>query len=1013
MEHPRDFLEPGNYPRGNFSVSPSFPGELSPTAFPGANYVDNAPSASSKSQPLFPDMRRDEFLSKSTISTKDARTNNHVDNWSVSTSSMEHFRADQHRQKREKEKYYYDEPRRRAEHVRYSPKQTEAFTSHRVGRSMERTSSRQSLGDPAEDFRHDRSRERRIPDRPEDYKSVDSPTRQNRFQDHRRHSRVPNRKVEQSYNRFAMQNGEMTGSADRDDLIKDDSISSKFRRPQQMYDDDYQSGYDRIRTSYENDTQQDRYRRNVEERDNAMFPRSPLNERNERETYRVKTNPVREFALSKSPNHHESKHEESDMSRSFYDQRRETFQSNSPGRYHGVNEIRHRYQSYPGSSINTDLDDDRDIKQSLFDSRRDDIQQRNPARYYPPSDDRLRYQSYQNPGRDAFLQSSSRQIDDKDLYRGRVDSREHVEYPPPENSGMARDRHMNTVPIEGRNKIPIELDRRRPYRSPSRHNESSFEIENQSIQCSPRKHRFSMELSSRFQHERRNSFEERDQSWSPSRSRKQFPNVRRRNIYDCESYSENDDEVDAMRASRTTSRKRESSLGRGERYRNSDTEHSLSPGNSRRKSKHLYRKNNVDACDYSDNDVEVLPRRRTNSRYRGSSKERRERGVRIRSDVSNSNPRDIVSLSKSKIEHRERSRLRGKTNELSAKNINQKSRAFHFDLASMERGRKTYDDDAESNSSVSSLNVERGTSRYLDDNDSIHSKSQRTHEIELKLPRSRIKAPKPLEFVIDVGKVIDEDKEVTFSPSTDIPPLSPTSSVSQSQADHSRRIADATLLKEQSQARHQILKEIRQAMEMRAMTQDVADKKFWDRQVDSLNASLKSLWENHTSTTSSNTKPYDDFTAVNDASYKQESSKQDSSNVSGLEHHESTISDHEFASKQRTGHTVLNNYTTVKVQAPENLAPGHQFTVRINGKPHKAQVPPEGVRKGDIFSIRIPLNSPSTPENARSSIVKVRAPASLPEGYRFTAKMGDRTIVATVPKGGVQKGEIFSVRVQE
>jgi hypothetical protein len=159
---------------------------------------------------------------------------------------------------------------------------------------------------------------------------------------------------------------------------------------------------------------------------------------------------------------------------------------------------------------------------------------------------------------------------------------------------------------------------------------------------------------------------------------------------------------------------------------------------------------------------------------------------------------------------------------------------------------------------------------------------------------------------------------------------------------------------------------------------------------------------------STNTKLQDHRTATNDVSYKQENS-----NVNGLECQESTGSDHELASQLRTGHTVLNNYTTVKVQAPENLATGHQFTIRINGKPHMAQVPQGGVRKGDIFSIRIPLNPPSTPENTASTIVKVRAPASLPEGYRFTAKMGDRTIVATVPKGGVQKGEIFSVRVQE
>ena len=80
----------------------------------------------------------------------------------------------------------------------------------------------------------------------------------------------------------------------------------------------------------------------------------------------------------------------------------------------------------------------------------------------------------------------------------------------------------------------------------------------------------------------------------------------------------------------------------------------------------------------------------------------------------------------------------------------------------------------------------------------------------------------------------------------------------------------------------------------------------------------------------------------------------------------------------------------------------------------KATVPNGGVRRGDIFSIRIPLDpvEPVTPLQVPSpASVKVRAPASLPEGYRFTAKMGDRTIVATVPSGGVLKGQIFSVPI--
>lgn len=43
--------------------------------------------------------------------------------------------------------------------------------------------------------------------------------------------------------------------------------------------------------------------------------------------------------------------------------------------------------------------------------------------------------------------------------------------------------------------------------------------------------------------------------------------------------------------------------------------------------------------------------------------------------------------------------------------------------------------------------------------------------------------------------------------------------------------------------------------------------------------------------------------------------------------------------------------------------------------------------------------------------VKVRAPADLPEGYSFKAAFGNEAILAVVPKGGVRKGDVFSVNL--
>jgi len=41
--------------------------------------------------------------------------------------------------------------------------------------------------------------------------------------------------------------------------------------------------------------------------------------------------------------------------------------------------------------------------------------------------------------------------------------------------------------------------------------------------------------------------------------------------------------------------------------------------------------------------------------------------------------------------------------------------------------------------------------------------------------------------------------------------------------------------------------------------------------------------------------------------------------------------------------------------------------------------------------------------------IEVVSPASLPEGYTFDAQMGETTLSVTVPKGGIEEGQKFSV----
>ena len=43
--------------------------------------------------------------------------------------------------------------------------------------------------------------------------------------------------------------------------------------------------------------------------------------------------------------------------------------------------------------------------------------------------------------------------------------------------------------------------------------------------------------------------------------------------------------------------------------------------------------------------------------------------------------------------------------------------------------------------------------------------------------------------------------------------------------------------------------------------------------------------------------------------------------------------------------------------------------------------------------------------------IKVRASADLEEGDQFSLRSGDTMIVATVPRGGVRKGEVFTIGI--
>jgi len=82
---------------------------------------------------------------------------------------------------------------------------------------------------------------------------------------------------------------------------------------------------------------------------------------------------------------------------------------------------------------------------------------------------------------------------------------------------------------------------------------------------------------------------------------------------------------------------------------------------------------------------------------------------------------------------------------------------------------------------------------------------------------------------------------------------------------------------------------------------------------------------------------------------------------------------------------------------------------------------PRDVKKGEIFRVNLisdvlekpqaPLSilKPQAPPSILKRRIKVRAPKDLKEGFEFSTVVKGITIKSIIPKGGVKKGEIFTV----
>jgi len=267
------------------------------------------------------------------------------------------------------------------------------------------------------------------------------------------------------------------------------------------------------------------------------------------------------------------------------------------------------------------------------------------------------------------------------------------------------------------------------------------------------------------------------------------------------------------------------------------------------------------------------------------------------------------------------------------------------------------------------------------------------------------------------------------------------------------RLEETRMSMKLSKARRQVIEEMKRTCTMRAKASCSAETSFWDEQIKALNDSILELTARMK--IKKGGKQLDETTKIFGNAV--ENFIEDSRCV--------------LASCAVPPPSKLNK-NLIKVKAPESLPEGYTFTAYLGEKSILATVPSGGVIKGEIFSVplaieknivedddsstcastsvdeqnderhnyarnmrqksTVPLFEEITQDSDTCSsrtpspsqvifettsmppilpMVKVRAPANLIEGHRFTAKHGEKKIVATVPQGGVKKGEIFVVPV--
>ncbi|OEU23297.1 hypothetical protein FRACYDRAFT_233470 [Fragilariopsis cylindrus CCMP1102] len=108
------------------------------------------------------------------------------------------------------------------------------------------------------------------------------------------------------------------------------------------------------------------------------------------------------------------------------------------------------------------------------------------------------------------------------------------------------------------------------------------------------------------------------------------------------------------------------------------------------------------------------------------------------------------------------------------------------------------------------------------------------------------------------------------------------------------------------------------------------------------------------------------------------------------------------------------NPATIRVMAPDTLYAGSVFEAQVNMNTFMVTVPYGGVIEGDIFDVPYPTSFTNTTSAAANypvttDSVQVMAPSTMNEGQMFEAQVNGIEFMVTVPKNGINKGELFTV----